>query len=283
MAEVSAQPLRTLLFPVVAVSGECTIGRMCFDLDSRPPIPPIAGAAVDGRSVELVSADGTRFLAYAADAESPSGAGMLILPDVRGLHPFYEELALRFAEAGVDALAIDYFGRTAGTTPRGDDFEHMPHVEQARFPTIRSDIQAAAHELRQRRGVRSVFTIGFCFGGRLAFLTAADSNLQLAGAIGFYGPPVGPGRAETRPPIDAVSEMRCPVLGLFGGADQSIPGESIERFRRALGEAGVENQLIVYPGAPHSFFDRKAADFAQASTDAWQEVLTFVRRISAAP
>jgi carboxymethylenebutenolidase len=256
---------------------------MCHDPDGRPPIAPIAGAAVDGSRVEVQSADGARFLGFAADASSPSGAGIVILPDVRGLHPFYEELALRFAEEGIDALAIDYFGRTAGVGPRGGDFEHMPHVEQARFPTIRADIQAAAWELRQRRGVRSLFTVGFCFGGRLAFLTAADSNLQLAGAIGFYGVLAGPGRAQTRPPLDAISEMRCPVLGLFGGADPGIPAEDVERFRQGLIEAGVENEIVVYPGAPHSFFDRKAADFKEAADDAWQRVLRFVRRINSAP
>jgi carboxymethylenebutenolidase len=256
---------------------------MCFDLDSRPPIPPIAGAAVDGRTLEMESADGTRFLGYAADAAAPSGTGVLILPDVRGLHPFYEELALRFAESGIDALAMDYFGRTAGTAPRGGDFEFRDHVEQTRYPSLRADAQAAAHDLRRRRGVRNLFTVGFCFGGRLAFLAATHSGLDLAGAIGFYGPPAGAGRAGMPPPIDVVSEMRCPVLGLFGGADQGIPSEDVERFRRALAEAGVENELVVYPGAPHSFFDRKAEEHAEASADAWRRVQEFVRRISSAP
>jgi len=91
---------------------------MCFDHDSRPPIPPIAGGAVDGSKIELVSEDGTPFFAYEARAAKPTGAAMLILPDVRGCHPYYEELALRFAEAGIDALALDYFGRTATTTDR---------------------------------------------------------------------------------------------------------------------------------------------------------------------
>jgi carboxymethylenebutenolidase len=159
----------------------------------------------------------------------------------------------------------------------------MPHVEQARYPTVRADIQAAAHELRQRREVRNLFTVGFCFGGRLAFLTAAHSELHVAGAIGFYGWPVGPGRAGSPAPLDVVSEMRAPVLGIFGGADAGISGDDVERFRRALLEVGLEHQVIVYPNAPHGFFDRKAAEFQQASTDAWQEVLGFVRRISSAP
>ena len=92
---------------------------MCYDHDSRPPIPPIAGGALDARKVELDAADGNHFEAYLAKAAEPSGAGIVILPDVRGLHAFFEDLALRFAENGIDAIAIDYFGRTAGIGDRG--------------------------------------------------------------------------------------------------------------------------------------------------------------------
>ena len=74
-------------------------------------------------------ADRARFAAYTARAERPNGAGIVSLPDVRGLHHFYEELALRFAEAGINAVAIDYFGRTAGSEPRDDSFEIRPHME----------------------------------------------------------------------------------------------------------------------------------------------------------
>ena len=78
---------------------------MCFDLDARPPIPPIAGAALDAKDIKLKSSDGTEFMAFAARAAEPTGAGMIILPDVRGLHHYYEELAVRFAETGIDAVA----------------------------------------------------------------------------------------------------------------------------------------------------------------------------------
>src|SRR6266487_4650899 len=115
---------------------------MCYDADARPPLPPIRGAALDSHDLTLTAADGTPVAAHAARAAQPTGAGIVILPDVRGLHPFFEELALRFAEAGVLALAIDYFGRTAGTGERGDDFEHTPHVEQTRWDNLRGDIAA---------------------------------------------------------------------------------------------------------------------------------------------
>src|SRR6058998_3433156 len=102
---------------------------MCFELDSVPPIPVITGAAVDHTDLVLESADGTRFAAFAAMPEMPGRTGVVVLPDVRGLYRFYEEVALRFAERGHAAIAIDYFGRTAGVAKRGDDFEYMEHVQ----------------------------------------------------------------------------------------------------------------------------------------------------------
>ena len=91
---------------------------MCFDDDSAPPIPRISGAAVSHRDLVLEASDGNRLAAFEAMPDEPGGAGVVILPDVRGLYHFYEELALRFAERGYPAVAIDYFGRTAGAEKR---------------------------------------------------------------------------------------------------------------------------------------------------------------------
>jgi carboxymethylenebutenolidase len=249
---------------------------MCFDPDSRPPFPPIAGAAVDGRRVELTSADGTRFAAFQADASSPSGAGMIVLPDVRGLFPYYEELALRFAEADIDALAIDYFGRSAGAGPRGAGFEHMPHVERTSWAGLRADVATAAAHLRATRGVRALFSVGFCFGGRLSFLLGTRPEIGLDGVIGFYGWPVGGTRNDMPAPVDEASAFVAPVLGIFGGADPGIPVEDLDRFERSLAGAGVEHRIVSYAGAPHSFFDRKQEEFAEDSARAWHEMLAFV-------
>ena len=252
---------------------------MCFDHDSRPPIAPIAGGAAAGERVVLRSTDGAELAAFFAATERPTGAAMLILPDVRGLHPYYAELALRFAEAGVAALAIDYFGRTAGVTGRDAEFEYMPHVGQARYSTLIADAAAGAAELRRRgTAARAMFSIGFCFGGRLSFLLAAREQLALSGVVGFYGVPIGAGRAEMPAPADLAGQMSVPVLGLFGGDDPGIPAESVAAFERALVDAGVKHELVSYPGAPHSFFDRKAEQHADDSADAWRRVLDFVRR-----
>ena len=253
---------------------------MCFDHDSRPPIAPIEGGALDTMPLVLTAADRNRFAAFRARANEPSGAGVVILPDVRGLHPYYEELALRFAEHGIDALALDWFGRTAGPEPRGDDFDYTPHPALTTWAGIRADITAGVEEIRSpedgRAAPGSVFTLGFCMGGRMSFL-AGTLGLGLAGVIGMYGTLAGPWRNDAPAPVDVAGEMASPVLGLFGGADTVITPEAIAAFDDRLGGAGVDHRLVTYPGAPHSFFDRKAADFAAESAAAWDEVLAFIR------
>ena len=251
---------------------------MCFDLDARPPIAPIAGGAMDSAELVLEAADGNKLRAFRARASTPTGAGIVILPDVRGLHPYYEELGLRFAENGVDAVAIDWFGRTAGPSRRGDDFEHMPHVSQTTWAGVSADIAAGVDDLRSHdeNRVQAILTVGFCFGGRMAFLSST-LGLDLGGSIGFYGVPIGPGRNDAPAPVDVADRMANPILGLFGGVDPSIPPESIKEFDSALTKAGVEHRFVTFDGAPHSFFDRKAAEFEDASRRAWDETLTFVR------
>jgi carboxymethylenebutenolidase len=219
-------------------------------------------------------------MAYAARSVQPSGAGMIVLPDVRGLHQYYKELTLRFAEYGIDTIAIDYFGRTAETNDRGEDFEWMPHVLQTRPIQLQSDIAEAAKYLRRTEGgeIRALFSVGFCFGGALSFRQAA-SNLDFAGVVGFYGWPLGlPIEVDSPKPIDFVDRFRCPVLALYGGGDPGIPPEAIQQFDAALDRAGVSHETQVYEGAPHSFFDRNQAQFAEASADAWERVRSFVAR-----
>src|SRR6476469_4237323 len=122
---------------------------MCFDADSVPPIPAISGAAVSHDDLTLEAADGNRFAAFRAMPEGPAPTGIVILPDVRGLYRFYEELALRFAERGFVAVAVRHV-RALGCT--------------------------------------SICTVGVCFGGRNSWLAAASGH-GLKGAVGFYGNP----------------------------------------------------------------------------------------------
>jgi carboxymethylenebutenolidase len=249
---------------------------MCFDLDSVPPIPVISGAAVSHEDLVLEAKDGNRFAAFLATPEESTEVGVVILPDVRGLYRFYEELALRFAERGYAAIAFDYFGRTAGTAKREDDFDYTPHVRQATPEGVQADVAAAVERLRAD-GIRAIFTVGFCFGGRNSWLAAASGH-GLAGAVGFYG---RPGDRNGIPgPAQRVRDMTAPILALQAGADKNITAEDNTAFDRALEAAGVEHELVTYEGAPHSFFDRKQEQFADASEDAWNRVLAFIEQHS---
>ena len=191
---------------------------MCFAFDASPPdlpadIAPIAGGA-GAELLELESADGTRFSAALAESPEPRGHAVVILPDVRGLYPFYSELAERFSAAGHHAIAIDYFGRTAGLGPRGEDFEYMPHVSALRpHPElVQADAAAAVAALHERTGASDVAAVGFCFGGTQAFLAATNAELGLAGVIGFYGS-LSPERWGENSPIRRAGDMHGPGAG----------------------------------------------------------------------
>jgi carboxymethylenebutenolidase len=272
---------------------------MCFDADAHPPeLPfPLAGGAGDGRSVTLTGADGNRFPAYAAVPLDEGGAassggsgtpavpprtGIVVMPDIRGLVPYYEELALRFAEAGVRALAIDLYARTAGSADRVSDFDYREHAGRTTQQGIAADVGAAISYLRsdEMGADGALFCVGFCFAGRASLLQGIEPH-GLAGVISFYGLPTGAARNGSPAPADLAGRYRSAVLALYGGADEGIPSEAIETFDRELEAAGVDHESVVYPGAPHSFFDRHQAEYGEASADAWRRVLDFMSRHAA--
>jgi carboxymethylenebutenolidase len=246
---------------------------MCFDENARPPIPILADTGAHGDDVRLKSVDGNEFAAYLAQPGQEPGAQIVILPDVRGLHVFYRELADRFAEMGLRALAIDYFGRTAENDDRNGDFEYGPHVQQMTQETFGGDLESAVNFVREGSDLPT-FVVGFCMGGSLA-LWSGTRGLELAGVIGFYAA-LNRTMGAVTPVLDFAPRIESPVLGLFGGADQAIPQEDVDRFERELTDADVEHEIVTYPGAPHSFFDRQAAAYADASADAWSRVRGFV-------
>jgi carboxymethylenebutenolidase len=245
---------------------------VCFDLDSVPPVPALSGAAVSHDDLVLEAADGNRFAAFAAAPDGDAASSVVILPDVRGLYRFYEELALRLAERGHPAVAIDYFGRTAGVGKRGEDFSYRGHVDATTQEGIQADVAAAVAYLGPSR---PVFTVGFCFGGRNSWLAAASGH-GLAGAVGFYGMPGA--RNGVPGPTERAGEIEAPILALQAGADAHITPDLNAAFDAALTAAGVEHEIVGYEGAPHSFFDRKQDEYAEASADAWRRVLAFIER-----
>ena len=161
---------------------------------------------------------------------------------------------------------------------RDADFQFMPEVMKckqeidviaARRPRLRSSICAPP----PAASCTSIFTVGFCFGGSNSWNQAAMGH-GLSGAIGFYG---STGERNGAPgPVQRAAEFEAPILALQAGADEHILPEHNAAFEAALEAAGVEHELVVYEGPPHSFFDRRNEEYAEASADAWDRVLAFI-------
>jgi carboxymethylenebutenolidase len=246
---------------------------MCFDSQARPPAPPRRDHHATSRRVIITSSDDTRVAATLATTDATVEVGMVVLPDVRGLHHYYELLASEVAATGMHAIAIDPYARSAGSAYREDDFDYAPHRAAATDAGLRTDVQAAIEALREA-GATTVYVWGFCFGGRAAFMQASQPNV--AGTIGFYGWPTRAEEGGSSPVEEARAGLvRVPVLAIYGGADEKISGEDIEAYDDALRGAGIAHETVVYPGAPHSFFDRRMSENALACEDAWRRVLDF--------
>jgi len=250
---------------------------MCHDHDSRPPAPPRTGEVADRGTLTLTAADGTEFSAAFAMPAAEPRVGVVILPDIRGLHPYYVALADRFAEAGLAAVAFDYFGRTAGLCgaegTRPDDFDWQSHIPRTTAEGIDADVAAAIAHLRERtRADLPVITVGFCFGGSHSW-RISGGQLDVAGCAGFYGRPAMVG--------DAAASAHLPTVMLIAGADAATPVEDQMKLAETMRAAGADVDAVVYDGAPHSFFDRAFGEWAEACQDAWEHVLALADRVAA--
>ncbi len=224
----------------------------------------------------LCAADGTEFsAAYAAPGTEPR-VGVVVLPDIRGLHPYYVALAERFAQTGAAAVAIDWFGRTAGVCDapgtRSEDFPWQQHIPRTTPEGIDADITAAIAYLRERTSADlPVITVGFCFGGSHSW-RQAGGDLDLAGCAGFYGKPSVVGAAAQR--------AHLPTVMVIAGADAATPVAEQLQLADTMRAAGAEVDAVVYDGAPHSFFDRAYGEWAEACEDAWRHVLALTDRVA---
>ena len=255
---------------------------MCFDLDSRPPVAPIAGGALDSRRTDSPAADGNvprvPGACRRADRRRDDRAPRRPRPA-----PLLRGAGAAVRGAGIDAIAIDYFGRTAAAASAVTSSSTCPTSTRRPGTGSRRDITAAAEHLRGDGRVAVALHRGVLLR-RPAGVPVANARpgtrrrhrlLRLAdrAARGTAAP-----RRPTSP-----AQIAVRILGIFGGADQGINAEHGRGVPKALDAADVEHELVTYPGAPHSFFDRKAEQFAEASADAWDKVLAFMRRAHRRP
>jgi carboxymethylenebutenolidase len=253
---------------------------VCYNDGERPPAPPRVTGSARGADLTLNAADGNRFSAYLATPERPTGARIVLLPDTHGLVPFYKELAMMLAATGSVTLVIDYFGRTAGPDAHEADWAFDSHVSELRRDTLLLDVRAAAEHLDDGSG--PLFLVGFCMGGGTALHAGTTTDIGLAGVVAFY-PWIGELGKDPALPEDFVTGLRCPMLGMFGGADAVVPTAVPNALDEHLDRAGVSHEIVIYPGRPHGFFEMHhlgREGHGGAANDAWRRLLEFLERRS---
>ena len=223
----------------------------------------------NGNTASVVSADvdyfdGTKgFLAYPASG-SPE-AGVVMIHEWWGLNDNIKNMAKMLAGEGYAVLAVDlYHGEVAADSTRAQQLSSSLNQEEAN-----RNLSAAAQYLRENRNVSKVISLGWCFGGGQS-LQMALSGEKLDGTIIYYG--------RLTSDTDQLSKITWPVLGIFGGADQSIPVSEVEGFRNALNTLGITNEIVIYPGVGHAFANPSGASYAPNETkDAWAKTLAFLK------
>ena len=222
----------------------------------------------------------TGFLAH---PDVPPVPGVVVIPDVWGLSDLYRGFARRLAADGFAALAMDPYRKT-GKGDFSDPAGAQAWIRTLPDPLVLETTQEAIDALASHPAVagRKVGITGFCMGGQYAILGACTCR-GLSACVAFYGmvryePGLDPAR-KPRSPLDAVADLRCPLLGLYGEEDTIIPVADVEELRRRLAAAGKTFDIRLYPGAGHAFMNdtRPAAYRPEAAADAWRRMLASFR------
>lgn len=241
-----------------------------------PPGAPIPDVRVEDAAIPVEEGTMPGLIAFPERLPAP---GILVINDVFGRSPFYDQLARRLAQAGFLAVTPEYFFRE-GSLPEPTRDAAMARAKQLDFKRWGRDMSAALDWLRGRRDVNgSVGTIGFCMGGTQALLLAARRD-DLAGTVSYYGFPAD-ARTDASP-VELAPTMHGPILGHWGDQDEGAGMDNVEKLRAALGAAGVKHEFHIYPGIGHGFLkasleDEKTPGYEQACAS-WTRTLDFYRR-----
>jgi carboxymethylenebutenolidase len=206
---------------------------------------------------------------------------VLVIHEIFGVHEHIKDVCRRFARLGYYAIAPDLFARQGDAAKEPDMARIMTEIV-AKTPDaeVESDLDATLR-FAAASGVADVeraAVVGFCWGGRQAWLYAAH-NPRLKAAAAWYGPLAYPVTASTpKNPPDVVEGLKVPTLGLYGGQDKGIPLAQIEAMRAKLAAAGDASRIVVYPDAGHAFFADYRPSYVKADAEAsWKEATAWLK------
>ncbi|MGA2492905.1 MAG: dienelactone hydrolase family protein [Roseiarcus sp.] len=206
---------------------------------------------------------------------------VLVVHEIFGVHEHIKDVCRRFARLGYYAIAPDLFARQGDAAKEPDMAKIMTEIV-AKTPDaeVASDLDATLRfaAASGAADVERAAVVGFCWGGRQAWLYAAH-NPRLKAAVAWYGPLAYPVSAsKPKNPPDVVDALKVPTLGLYGGQDKSIPLAQIEAMRAKLAAAGDASRIVVYPDAGHAFFADYRPSYVKADAEAsWQEATAWLK------
>ncbi len=235
-----------------------------------------------------VPAKGGDMPAYRAmpDPSSSFGSGpfptVLVIQEVWGVHEHIKDVCRRLAKAGYYAIASELYARQGDPTKIADTQEIIKTiVSKVPDAQVMADLDAsvAFAKASGKADTAKLAVTGFCWGGRITWLYAAH-NPGLKAAAAWYGPIDRP-RTELQPkfPIDLAADLKCPVLGLYGAADQGIPVDTVDKMGAACKAAGKNCEFKIYPDTPHAFnADYRPSYRAEAAKDGWAKMLAWFKQ-----
>jgi carboxymethylenebutenolidase len=219
---------------------------------------------------------------YWASLAGAPRPGVVIIPDVWGVSDLYRRIAQRLANEGFATLVVDHYRYTGreGLTPE----TALPFIDSLDDAKLLRAVQEAVDALAESPAVRGqkVGLIGFCMGGQYALLAACTCN-GISAVAPFYGmvryaAGLDPAK-KPRQPLDAIRDLTCPVLGLYGAEDHLIPVADVEELKRRLAQTRHAHEVHIFPGAGHAFMnDTRDAYRPQAVDAAWGRLLPFLAR-----
>ncbi len=240
---------------------------------------------LDARPIKIPTSDGELPGYQAMPAHGVSFPVVLVVQEIFGVNDYIQDICRRLAKLGYLAVAPELYWRQGDVSKMTNLREITEKVVfQVPDSQVMSDLDAAAEFAVTGRGDGSRIGItGFCWGGRAAWLYAAHSD-RLKAAVAWYGrlkgaaDPLHPAH-----PIDVAARLRCPVLGLYGALDASIPLEQIEQMRAAISAAGKNAEIVVYPEAGHAFHsDYRDHYYEPAARDGWLRMREWFRQYGVA-
>jgi len=256
-------------------------------------VQPISGQTITtdtngltAGEVKIPVADGEIPAYRAMPDKGKSFPVVLVVQEIFGVHEHIKDICRRFAKLGYVAVAPELYARQ-GDVSKITNINDIISKVVSKVPDaqVMSDLDAAAAWAKKSsKGDAGKLAItGFCWGGRIVWLYAAH-NSQLKAGVAWYGRLVGaPDELHPKHPIDLASQLKAPVLGLYGGKDTGIPQDTVEKMRAAIRAAGGKSEIIVYPEAGHGFnADYRPGYDKQAAQDGWNRLQQWCKKYGAA-